>query len=91
MTKSGVAYQLPNQATTLEHLDGPAPDGQRLGEWLQYEESDCAVSGMASGVEFLITPDIVQCPYDNGFRQHMRVTETLHISEQVRARAGKGG
>ncbi|KXZ42684.1 hypothetical protein GPECTOR_124g484 [Gonium pectorale] len=37
--------------------------------------------GNAAAVEFVIQPDIVQCPYDNGWRQHIHVEDKLYVAD----------
>ncbi len=74
---------LPNKITLLEQLDGP--DGNLVREWIEDTTEDCGYNGGAAAVEFTITPDLVQCPYDNGFRQYVRVWDQLNVGDKVRA------
>ncbi|KAG2481859.1 hypothetical protein HYH03_019176, partial [Edaphochlamys debaryana] len=75
----GLHYELPNLVTTMDHIDGTG--GARLSGRTEVSVEDCSIEGPATAVEFPITPDIVQCPYDNGFRQYVRITDELKISQ----------
>lgn len=79
-SNSGKPYVLPNKITLLEQLDGP--DGNLVREWIEDTTEDCGINGGASAVEFTITPDLVQCPYDNGFRQYVRVWDQLFVGDK---------
>ncbi|GLC62814.1 hypothetical protein PLESTB_001942500 [Pleodorina starrii] len=78
---SGTPYSLPNKRSVLEHMD--EVQSVPLREWVQEAQEECAVSGNAAAVEFVINPDIVQCPYDNGFRQYVRVWDELFVADEA--------
>ncbi|KAG2485102.1 hypothetical protein HYH03_016198, partial [Edaphochlamys debaryana] len=75
----GARWDMPNLVTTLDHIDGPA--GARLSGRSEVSHEDCDIDGKATTIEFPITPDIVQCPYDNGFRQYVRITDEMYTSD----------
>ncbi len=82
VSKFGTPYSLPNKRSVLEHMDESF--SVPLREWVQEAQEDCDVSGNAAAAEFVINPDLVQCPYDNGFRQYVRVWDELFVAHEVR-------
>ncbi|GLC59907.1 hypothetical protein PLESTB_001551200 [Pleodorina starrii] len=81
VSKYNTPYSLPNKRSVLEHMD--EVQSVPLREWVQEAQEECAVSGNAAAVEFVINPDIVQCPYDNGFRQYVRVWDELFVADEA--------
>ena len=81
ISKYGTPYILSNKRTILEHIDESMQVPLRT--MMQESKEDCRQSGKASTVEFVIDPDVVQCPYDNGFRQHVRVMDEIFVANTV--------
>lgn len=81
VSKYGTPYILSNKRTVLDHLDESMKVPQRT--MMQESQEDCHVSGNAATVEFVINPDVVQCPYDNGFRQYVRVLDEIFVANTV--------
>lgn len=81
-SKRGMPYSLPNKRTVMEHMDESFT--VRIREWVREAQEDCHVESPVADVDFEILPNVVQCPYDNGFRQYIRVWDELFISNTVR-------